>query len=305
MEDLELEKKAFWCGLSVDLCILYGLQCLFSKDPIRLHFARECFDKAARAGREDAAQVADLMQKLIQAGGSTLVPVQDADRSPLLGAVLGLFFLREARAVEAHYFLRCFQGSSCAFGLRHHPEPHQYAGTKLSCPECEYRMRRAGAGCSQDECLRLAIAGSHAARRDAISSNLGCLEQRAYWLGILASQTHDQPVCDLVEGFWAEGDAYRSYLLGKALSAYGYGIVDHVAKQAGSDCVLFYLSYRRFVSEGIYAVMLCLVGVLPRPLRQLVGQCALAMHATVDWLEAFQDRSHGPSKDVKRPSLDY
>ena len=48
--DRALEKEAVWRGLSVDLCILYGLQCLFSKGPIRLEFARECFDRRRGLG---------------------------------------------------------------------------------------------------------------------------------------------------------------------------------------------------------------------------------------------------------------
>merc|ERR1712093_233223 len=103
--DRAREKEAVWRNLSVDLCILYGLQCLFSKGPIRLEFARECFDRAARAGRDDAAQVTRLFQALIDEGGSSLVPVKDASRTPLLGAVIGLLFLRNEQSLEAHFFL--------------------------------------------------------------------------------------------------------------------------------------------------------------------------------------------------------
>ena len=289
--DMLLEKEAVWRGLPADLCILYGLQCLFSKGPIRLEFARECFDRAAKTGRDDAAQVALLMQSLIDNRGSVLVPVKDDSRSLLLGAVLGLLFLRDARPGEARYFFRCAQGTgaNCAFGLHRHPDPLHCEVTRLTCPECEYRERRlAWAPCSTADCLRFAIAGSHAARRDAVAHRLGSIEQQAYWLGILASQTHDSSVRALVEQFWVKDDLYRYYLLGKALSAHGYGIVDYVSKEAGRDCVVFYLEYRRFVSQGVYELMLCLAGLLPRPIRRMVGQCALAMHATADWLEAFQ-----------------
>ena len=75
---------------------------------------------------------------------------------------------------------------------------------------------------------------------------------------------------------------------------YGFDSLDRIASPLAHDCVFFYLAYCRFVSEGVYELLLCLKKMgMPRDAGQRVARTALTLKGSEEWMEAYD-------KDLKR-----
>ena len=283
--EVRLEQTFAFRHATAEQCVVYGLQCFFFKGTIA--FAMRCFAEAARRGHVEAAflmkKVPPVVTADVQLTDTLLV---NYENTSLINTVIGVLLLRAHRRREAQQFFEKAQKARYPYAFRFASTIYDIKlGAALGSADCMYHL-------SPDAHReQLARNGALCARMDAIKMKLGLFEERAMWLGILVGQSHQMDVFTLVADFLDESSAslYERFVFGQALVRYGFDSLDRIAAPFAHDCVFLYLAYCRFVSEGVYELLLCLQQKrLPRDVSKRVARMALAQKVSKEWLEAYE-----------------
>ena len=283
--EVRLEQTFAFRHATAEQCVVYGLQCFFFKGTIA--FAMRCFAEAARRGHVEAAFLMKKVPPVVTADDQlTDTLLVNYENTRLINTVIGVLLLRAHRRGEAQQYLEMAQKARYAFAFRFASTLYDIKlGAALGSTDCMYYV-------SPDAYReQLARNGALCARMDAIKMKLGLFEERAMWLGILVGQSHQMDVCTLVSEFLHESSAslHERFVFGQALVRYGFDTLDCIASPLAHDCVFFYLAYCRFVSEGVYELLLCLQkrGLL-QDARKRVARTALVLKRSEEWMEAYE-----------------
>ena len=280
--EVRLEQRFSFCHATTEQCVVYGLQCFFFKDTIA--FAMRCFAEAARRGHMEAAFLMKKVPPVVTADDQlTDMLLADYENTSLISTVLGILLLRAHRRREAQQFLEVAQKARYPYAFRFASTREEIkVGAALGSADCLYYV-------SPDAHReQLARNGALGARFDAIKMGLGSLEERALWLGMLAGQSRHRDVyCQVSEFLDESASLYERFVFGRAMARYGFASLDQISSNLAHDCVFFYLAYCRFVSEGVYELLLCLQKLVPRDIGQKVAKRALEMREDADWMEDY------------------